>query len=151
MRNELQHLVSNWLFDIPFERSVRLNLITLERLREGGLTWSSIATALTQAGARHKNSHPISARQMNSVFLRVQKATRMTLIADPPRRLQNTVSEVPPAPVKSARQAKSATKILGSFAKAPSEHSASHRRSGLAQRLTEARQMRGAARIEYDD
>jgi len=104
MRNELQHLVSNWSFDIPFERSVRLNLITLERLREGGLTWSFIAGALTQAGARHKNSHPISARQMNSVFLRVQKATRMTLIVDPPRRLQTTASEatVPTAPVKSA-------------------------------------------------
>jgi|SRR5665213_270775 len=152
MRNELQNLVSNWSFDIPFERSVRLNLITLERLREGGLTWSFIAGALTQAGARHKNSHPISARQMNSVFLRVQKATRMTLIVDP-RRLQKTASEVPAptTPVKSAIQVKSATKILGNFAQAPSQHSASRRSDGLAQRLSEARRMRGATRIEYDD
>lgn len=153
MRNELQHLASNWSLDIPFERSVRLNLIALERLREEGLTWSLIAGALTQAGARHKNSHPISARQMNSVFLRVQKAMRMILIGDPPRQLQATASEAsaPTAPVKSAIQAKSATKILGNFAQAPAQHSVPRRSDGLAQRLSEARRMRGATRVEYDD
>jgi hypothetical protein len=153
MRNALQHLVSNWSFDIPFERSVRLNLITLERLQEDGLTWSSIAGALTQAGARHKNGHPISARQMNTVFLRVQKAMRMTLIVDTPRLLQTTASNAPMpiAPVKSAIQAKSATKTLGNFATALSKHSASRRSDGLAQRLSEARRMRGATRVEYDE
>ena len=153
MRNSLQQLVINWSFDIPFERSVRLNLIALEDLQEDGLTWSSIAGVLTQAGARHKNGRPISARQMNTVFLRVQKSMRMTLIVDAPHQLQTTLSKapVPIAAVKSAILAKSATKTLGNFVKAPSDHSASGRSDGLAQRLNEARQMRGAARAEYDE
>jgi hypothetical protein len=153
MRNSLQQLVINWSLDIPFERSVRLNLIALEGLQEDGLTWSSIAGVLTQAGARHKNGHPISARQMNTVFLRVQKAMRMTLIADASPQLQPTTYNVPilSAPVKSAIQTRPAIKARENFDKVLSKHSASRRSDGLAQRLSEASRMRGAARLEYDE
>jgi hypothetical protein len=153
MRDALQHLVSNWSFDIPFERSVRSHFIALEKLQEDGLTWSSIAGALTQAGARHKNGHPISARQMNTVFLRVQKAMRITLTADASPQLQSTACKapVPSASVKSAIQTRSAIKTLENFDRVLSEHSASHRSDGLAQRLSEARRMRGTTRVEYDD
>ena len=153
MRNALQHLVSNWPFDIPFERSVRLNLIALERLQQDGLTWPSIASALTQAGGRHKSGRPISARQMNTVFLRVQKTARMTLINDTARQSPKIGSKaiVSNLPVQSVTQANSKMEIPGTIANAPSEHSASRRSDGLAQRLVEARRMRGAARPEYDE
>ena len=150
MRDELQNLLDNWSLDIPFERSVRLNLIALERLQQIGLTWPSIADALTHAGARHKNGAPISGQQMNTVFLRVQKTMRKTLILDAPSRLRNTdesKSGTATAQVKSAIEAS----ILSKFTKAPAGNSVSIRTEGLAQRLQEAQRMRRAAKVEYDE
>lgn len=152
MRTELQHLVKNWSYDIPFERSVRAHYLALQQLETSGLTWVTIAAALTQAGARHKNGRPISARQMNSVFLRVRKAhltnpagaacfeiaPRARAIEDKSERLTHQT------------QAKSAgeTIAIATAAIAASPQSAV---TGLAQRLAEASRLREATRMEYDD
>ncbi|WP_019195302.1 hypothetical protein [Afipia birgiae] len=152
MRSELQHLVKNWSFDIPFERSVRAHYLALQQLETSGLTWVTIAAALTQAGARHKNGRPISARQMNSVFLRIRKAHLTNLagaacleIAPRARSIEDK-SERPThqTQVKSAGE----TIEIATAAIAASPQSAV---TGLAQRLAEARRLREATRIEYDD
>jgi translation initiation factor IF-2 len=154
MRAELQHLLDNWSLDIPFERSVRLNLTALERLQQSGLTWSSIADALTQAGARHKNGHPISGQQMNTVFLRVQKTMRKSLTVDmisPLQSAEESKSAAVSAQAKSVIQAKSTVRTLVTFTKVPDENTVSTESEGLAQRLHEAQRMRGAAKVEYDE
>ena len=154
MRAELQHLLDNWSLDIPFERSVRLNLTALERLQQSGLTWSSIADALTQAGARHKSGHPVSGQQMNTVFLRVQKTMRKSLAIDAPspsRNADESKNSTATALTRSAIQAKSTVRTFGNFTKAPEENTVSIRSEGLAQRLHEAQRMRGAAKVEYDE
>lgn len=152
MRNELRHLLDTWALDIPFERAVRLNAIVLKSLQETGLTWSSIADALTRAGARHKTGRPISTRQLNTVFLRV---TKRTLVIDAPHHF-------PPAngnnrPVSAARaklagiQTKPRTITATNVVITAKVNPAPVRTEGLVRLLSEARRMYDATRAEYDE
>jgi hypothetical protein len=152
MRSELQHLVKNWSFDIPFERAVRIHYAALQQLETAGLTWATIAGALTRAGARHKNGRPISARQMNSVFLRVRNAqsTKYAHAAsfDPAPRMRPIADETGrvsyPTPTKSSDESV-AISVEAMATSAP------RLMTGLAQRLNEARKLSEASRTEYDD
>lgn len=146
MRKELKTLIEQWAFDIPVERAVRLSLVRLENLLEQGLTWKSIADALTAAGARHKNGHPISPRQINTVCLRIQRANRTLLTENECRRERER--DLTTAATGSITFAKSDVGQSDSFTKA---RSASIPAVRLGERLTEARRMRDAVKSEYDD
>lgn len=152
MRHELQHLVKNWSFDIPFERSVRAHYLALQQLETSGLTWTTIADALTQAGARHKNGRPISARQMNSVFLRVRKAnlTNITNTASfklaPLMREIEDKSERPSYPMQTKSGGQTIAISTAAIA-LPTQRPV----TGLARRLAEAQRLREVSRTEYDD
>ncbi|MEK9282683.1 hypothetical protein MTR72_24110 [Bradyrhizobium sp. ISRA442] len=152
MRRELQHLIKSWSFDIPFERSVRSNFQALQQLEASGLTWGTIANALTRAGARHKNGRPISARQMNSVFLRVRKAylTNTANAASfglaPPARAVEHNGEY----LSDPKQAKSGGETV-TITPAAMATPAPSMATGLAQRLAEAHRLREVSRTEYDD
>ena len=152
MRSELQHLVKNWSFDIPFERSVRAHYLTLQRLTISGLTWATIADALTQAGARHKSGRPISARQMNSVFLRVRRtqSTNSSNTASLGLSSHTRANENKIGRVLLLTPTKSDDNGVASPAEAMAVP-APHLLTGLAQRLTEARRLSEASRFEYDD
>jgi hypothetical protein len=152
MRSELQHLVKNWSFDIPFERSVRAHYFSLQRLTISGLTWATIADALTQAGARHKSGRPVSARQMNSVFLRVRKTqstnsgdTASSGISSHTRANENKIGQV-----SHLTPTKSDDNGVASPAEAMAVPAPSLL-TGLAQRLIEARRLNAASSMEYDD
>jgi hypothetical protein len=152
MRRELKHLIENWSFDIPFERSVRSNFQALQQLEASGLTWGTIANALTRAGARHKNGRPISARQMNSVFLRVRKAhatntanTASSGLAPCARTIEHRGENL-----LHPKQAKSNDEILVTTPAAMATPAPSIA-TGLAQRLAEAHRLREVSRTEYDD
>ena len=152
MRHELQHLVKNWSFDIPFERSVRAHYLTLQQLETSGLTWATIADALTQAGARHKNGLPISARQMNSVFLRVRKANLTNTANAASFRFAPLTREVEDKSERPsyAVQTKSGGETIAISTAAialPTRRPV----TGLAQRLAEAHRLRKVSRTEYDD
>lgn len=152
MRSELQNLVKTWPFDIPFERAVRSHYVALQQLETLGLTWATIADALTQAGARHRNGRPISARQMNSVFLRVRKAQLTTssdaVSFDPAPRMRTIADETErvsdPAPTKSGDKSVVVSAQVMAIPTA-------RLMTGLAQRLNEARKLSEASRAEYDD
>lgn len=152
MRSELQYLVKNWSFDIPFERSIRAHYSTLHRLTTSGLTWSTIADALTQAGARHKNGRPISARQINSVFLRVKKAqlTNSAHAASFGLAPRVRASEDNIGRLSHPAQTKSDDKNFAISADAMAMP-APRLLTGLAQRLAEARRLSVTTRTEYDD
>jgi hypothetical protein len=152
MRLELKTLVDSWSFDIPFERAVREHYLALEQLVTSGVTWPTIAGALTQAGARHKNGRPISAHQMNSVFLRIQKAQRTNAANAPsfglaPRaRVIEDRSENLSHPARTKSDNESVA-----IATAAVAIPTTSLMTGLAQRLGEAQRFREAARTEYDD
>jgi hypothetical protein len=153
MRSELQHLVKNWSFDVPFERSVRAHYLTLQRLANSGLTWATIADAMTQAGARHKNGRPISARQINSVFLRVRKAqstnsaNAASLGLTPYVRVSGDVEiERLSRPTQAKSDDKDAA-ISPEAVAIPAPRPLTE----LTQRLTEARRLSEATGTEYDD
>jgi hypothetical protein len=74
MRDDLKKLTENWPVDVPFERAVRKNLRALRQLIVDGMTWKTIAGALTRAGVRKRNGSLMSARQINTVFLRVSES-----------------------------------------------------------------------------
>lgn len=152
MRTELQILIGSWSFDIPFERAVRKSYPMLQKLVALGLTWTTIAAALTKAGARHRNGRPISARQMNSVFLRVGNAqSKDTSFMETPAsavHIETNVAEVGRARfratvIASGESGSTVAQELASQAPASV--------TGLAQRLNEARRLSNANRIEYDD
>lgn len=59
---------------IPLDRALRKHLLTLFRFRNDGLTWTSIADAVRQAGARRKNGKPFTAAQLRADVSRLSRA-----------------------------------------------------------------------------
>jgi hypothetical protein len=156
MRDDLKQLAENWPHDIPFERAVRLKLSALLKLRQEGLTWKTIARALTGAGVRKRNGALMSARQMNTVMLRVWKFASIAVDdCDPAPSVLSPAPSLAPArattadgprhyvgPVEQAvfPHQRDSSVSVGS----PTDHD-------LARRLSEARRMSGRRRSSFEE
>jgi hypothetical protein len=149
MRKNIAILVREWPLDIPVERAVKLNLKLFELLIGEGLTWPSIAAALTEAGARHKNGLPISSCQINTVFLRARKAARL---------VSSHADRPPAAGIVSIEKCDAlgppvakTTELFGTVSEPSCSPSAGSRRGTLSQKLAEARHMKDARKSDFGD
>lgn len=154
MRSNLAKLAESWPTDIPFERAVRRKLPELRRIISDGLTWGSIAVALTEAGVRKRDGCLMPARQMNTVFLRVSRSAvgndcqhdRPKPRATPrsPIAITARAPRAAPVPVIKRMTAASPTESQESSPVACSSPS-------LSQRLSEAQRLRIRKRNGFDD
>lgn len=58
---------------IAFDRVLRRHLANVDRLRSQGLSWLSIANAVTQAGGRRRDGRPFSPAQFRADFSRLAR------------------------------------------------------------------------------
>jgi len=58
---------------IPLDRVLRRHLAALSQFRADGLTWTSVADAVRQAGARRRNGMPFTAAQLRADVSRLSR------------------------------------------------------------------------------
>jgi len=155
MHEKLRTLAKNWPVEIPFERAVRCRWRDLNDLLSEGITWPTIAQALTAFGVRKKAGGSMTSKQMNTVFLRASKTRFEPSEIEPvsprtaaPVRFSSgrarSITAPPPAPrperttqLDNAAPATMATPTT--FA------------SALSQRLSEAARLKNSRRLSFEE
>lgn len=136
MTGRYDKLLKDWPGDVPFERVVRQRIAVLDELVEQGVTWSAISAALTRVGLTQRDGSPLNWRQVNAVYLRSRRTTRLPrseeLDFERADRRQKKPAFVPPSQTRTAAMAGGSN-------------------SDLAIRLAEARTLSRQIKDQYEE